>query len=70
MRIYFSNQGNLRYFGHFVQHLDFDNPEKLEIITDERWVNAHPAHLVLTATLANIFSILKTYGKLWLNNAI
>ena len=36
MRIYFSNQGNLRYFGHFVQYLDFDNPEKLEIITDEK----------------------------------
>lgn len=53
MRIYFSNQGNLRYFGHFVQHLDFDNPEKLEIVTDERWVNVHPAHLVLTAALAN-----------------
>lgn len=53
MRIYFSNQGNLRYFGHFVQRLDFDDPEKLEIITDGRWVNVHPAHLVLTAALAN-----------------
>ena len=53
MRIYFSNQGNLRYFGHFVQRLDFDNPKKLEIVTDERWVNVHPAHLALTAALAN-----------------
>ncbi len=53
MRIYFSNQGNLRYFGHFVQGLDFSEPEKLEIVTDERWVNVHPAHLVLAAALAS-----------------
>ena len=52
MRIYFSNQGNLRYFGHFVRKLDFSNTEHLEIITDERWVNVHPAYLVLAAALA------------------
>lgn len=52
MRIYFSNQGNLRYFGHFVRTLDFNDAAKLEIATDERWVNVHPAHLVLAAALA------------------
>lgn len=52
VRIYFSNQGNLRYFGHFVKKLDFSNTENLEIVTDERWVNVHPAYLTLAAALA------------------
>ena len=52
MRICFSNQGNLRYFGSFVKRLNFDAPKQLEIVTDERWVNVHPAHLVLAAALA------------------
>ena len=60
MRIYFSNQGNLRYFGSFVRKLDFEDVGRLEIITDERWVNVHPAYLVLAAALA------KKVGK---NNA-
>jgi len=52
MRIYFSNQGNLRYFSHFVKRLNFDDTTKLEIATDERWVNVHPAYLTLAAALA------------------
>ena len=52
MNIYFSNQGNLRYFSHFVSELDFSRPDKLKIFTDERWVNVHPAYLVLAAALA------------------
>ena len=52
MKIYFSNQGKLRYFSSFLERLDFSNPEKLEIFMNEHWVNVHPAHLVLTAALA------------------
>lgn len=52
MKMYFSNQGNLRYFASFLEKLNFDEPDVLEIITDERWVNVHPAHLVLAAALA------------------
>lgn len=52
MKIYFSNQGNLRYFASFVERLSFDDPETLEIATDERWVNVHPAYLALAAALA------------------
>ena len=52
MRIEYSNQGNLRYFGHFVRKIKLDNTNELEILTDERWVNVHPAYLVLAAALA------------------
>lgn len=52
MRMYFSNQGNLRYLASFLEKLDLSNPGFLEIETDERWVNVHPAHLVLAAALA------------------
>lgn len=50
--MYFSNQGNLRYFASFLERLNFDEPNSLKIFTDERWVNVHPAHLVLAAALA------------------
>lgn len=52
MKIHFSNQGNLRYFANFVERLNFDNPKTLKITTDQRWVNVHPAYLVLAAALA------------------
>lgn len=52
MKIYLSNQGNLRNFRSFVDSLDFANPEKLEISTHDKWVTVHPANLVLTAALA------------------
>ena len=52
MRIYFSNQGNLRYFASFVERLNFNDPDKLEIVTDEHWVNVHPAYLALAGALA------------------
>lgn len=52
MRMYFSNQGNLRYLASFLEKLDLSNPGFLEIETDERWVNVYPAHLVLAAALA------------------
>lgn len=52
MRMYFSNQGNLRYLGSFLERLDLSDPGFLEIETDKRWINVHPAHLVLAASLA------------------
>ena len=52
MKIYFSNQGNLRNFRSFVKSLDFTNPDSLEISTHNKWVTVHPANLVLTAALA------------------
>ena len=52
MKMYFSNQGQLRYFASFVERLDFDDSRELKISMDERWVNVHPAHLVLAAALA------------------
>jgi len=52
MKIYFSNQGNLRNFRSFVESLDFTDPDSLEISTHNKWVTVHPANLVLTAALA------------------
>ncbi len=52
MKIYFSNQGNLQYFSHFVKRVDLSSPNKLMISTDKRWVNVHPAYLVFAAALA------------------
>lgn len=52
MRIFLSNQGNLRNFKSFVESLDFSNPRKLEISTHDKWVTVHPANLVLAAALA------------------
>ncbi len=52
MKVYFSNQGNLRNLQSFVEALDFDNPEILEISTHDKWVTVHPANLVLAAALA------------------
>ena len=52
MKIYLSNQGNLRNFKSFVQSLDLSFPEKLEISTHDKWITVHPANLVLSAALA------------------
>lgn len=52
MKIHFSNQGNLRNFSSFVQSLDLDNPNQLEMTTHNKWVTVHPANLVLAAALA------------------
>lgn len=52
MRIFLSNQGNLRNFKGFVESLDFSKPNKLEISTHDKWVTVHPANLVLAAALA------------------
>jgi len=52
MKVYLSNQGNLRNFKSFVQSVDLTNPEILEITTHPKWVTVHPANLVFTAALA------------------
>lgn len=52
MKIYLSNQGNLRNFQSFTRSLDLNNPQLLEISTHDKWVTVHPANLVLTAALS------------------
>lgn len=52
MKIFLSNQGNLRNFRSFIQSLDLNHPNKLEISTHDKWVTVHPANLVLAAALA------------------
>ena len=52
MKVYLSNQGNLRNFKSFVETVDLSNPGVLEIVTHPKWVTVHPANLVLTAALA------------------
>ena len=52
MKVFLSNQGNLRNFRSFTQSLDLSHPNELEISTHDKWVTVHPANLVLTAALA------------------
>lgn len=52
MKIFLSNQGNLRNFKSFAKSLDFSHPNTLEITTHDKWVTVHPANLVLAAALA------------------
>ncbi len=52
MKVFLSNQGNLRNFKSFTESLDLSNSDKLEIITHDKWVTVHPANLVLVAALA------------------
>lgn len=52
MKIYLSNQGNLRNFKSFVESVDLSNGDQLDIYTHQKWVTVHPANLVLTAALA------------------
>jgi len=52
MKIYLSNQGNLRNLGSFLESLDLTVSNKVEISTHDKWVTVHPANLVLAAALA------------------
>ena len=52
MKVFLSNQGNLRNFKGFVESLDLLDPGKLEISTHDKWVTVHPANLVIAAALA------------------
>jgi anti-sigma regulatory factor (Ser/Thr protein kinase) len=52
MKLYLSNQGNLRNFQSFVKSVDFSNPSTLQIATHNKWITVHPANLVLAAALA------------------
>lgn len=52
MKIYLSNQGNLRNFRSFVNSLDLSDESSLEISTHDKWITVHPGNLVLVASLA------------------
>ena len=52
MKVFLSNQGNLRNFQAFAKNLDLSGPMKLEIETHEKWITAHPANLAVVAALA------------------
>ena len=52
VKIFLSNQGNLRNFKSFARSLDLSNPDKLVISTHDKWVTVHPANLVVAAALA------------------
>ena len=52
MKIHFSNQGMLRNFENFLESADLSKPSELHISTNPKWINAHPAILVMTAALA------------------
>jgi anti-sigma regulatory factor (Ser/Thr protein kinase) len=52
MKLYLSNQGNLRNFQSFVKSVDFSNPSTLQVTTHDKWITVHPANLVLAAALA------------------
>ena len=52
MKVFLSNQGNLRNFKSFTESVDLSNPNELEITTHDKWVTVHPANLVLAAALA------------------
>jgi len=52
MKIFLSNQGNLRNFKSFTKSLDLSHSNKLEITTHAKWVTVHPANLVLAGALA------------------
>ena len=52
MRIYLSNQGNLRNIQTFLRSIDWSDEAKLEIATHDKWITVHPANLALTAALA------------------
>ena len=52
MKVFLSNQGNLRNFKSFTESLDLSRPNELKISTHDKWVTVHPANLVLVAALA------------------
>lgn len=52
MRVYLSNHAYLRNFNSFLRDLDMNNPERLEITTNDHWIHVHPAVLTLVTALA------------------
>lgn len=52
MKVYLSNQGNLRNLDAFLESLELTTPSRLEISIHDKWVTVHPANLTLTAALA------------------
>lgn len=52
MKVFLSNQGNLRNFHSFIGAMDLSNSGELDISTHSKWITVHPGNLVLTASLA------------------
>lgn len=52
MKIFLSNQGNLRNIQTFLRSIDWSKPRELEITTHDKWITVHPANLALVAALA------------------
>ena len=52
MRVFLSNQGNLRNIQTFLRSIDWSKPKELEIATHDKWITVHPANLALVAALA------------------
>ena len=52
MKIFYTNNSSLQNFDDFLSKIDFSDEQKLEIITNSRWINTNPAGLVLAAALA------------------
>jgi hypothetical protein len=51
MKVYLSNSVYLGNFDAFLRKFDPSEPDKLEIATHDRWINVHPAVLVMIAAL-------------------
>lgn len=51
MKIHLSNNDQLRTFDVFLRNFDPTDPTRLDITTDNNWINAHPAVLAAVASL-------------------
>lgn len=51
MKVHLSNYDYLRNFGVFLKGFDASNPDKLEITTNDKWIQVHPAILTAVAAL-------------------
>jgi anti-sigma regulatory factor (Ser/Thr protein kinase) len=51
MKIHLSNSDNLRLFDVFLRNFDSSDESRLDITTNDKWINAHPAVLTAVAAL-------------------
>ncbi len=52
MKVYLSNSDYLRNLDSFLQRFDPSSPDRLDILTHDKWVSVHPAILAIVAALA------------------
>ena len=52
MKLMLTNNSHLRNLDHALSISDLSNPSTLEITTNDRWINVHPASLTFVAALA------------------